>query len=119
MDKRNIIFIIVYTLIFSAIVALKYTFNVKSVSLGETVSLDAGKSVKLKNENISRMKLVSISKYDCESSENCVGLKYDFTIDGKNYSITSIPSNTNIYGNYIIEAIDGDEDRIVFKMSKK
>lgn len=115
MDKRNVIFIIVYTLIFSLVVALKFINNTKEVKLGEEFSIEKGQVVSVKNDDLSKIKLISIENIECSTSE-CNGLQYNLQVDGKEYKITTIPGTIRLYGKYELQVSDGDEDRLVLKM---
>lgn len=118
MDRRNVIFIIIYALIFSGVVAFKFIHNTKSVKLGEEFSLEKGQVISVGTSDLTKIKLVSINEYDC-GSDNCFGLQYKILVNGDEYIISTIPSSTKIYGNYDLDAVEGDEDRIVLKMYEK
>lgn len=118
MDRRNIIFIILYTLIFSGVVAFKFINNTKSVKVGEEFSLQKGQVVSINTEDLTKIKLLSIKDYNCKT-DNCLGLEYRILVNGEEYTINNIPSSTKIYGSYDLDAIEGDEDRIILKLYKK
>lgn len=118
MDKRNVIFIIIYTLVFSGVVAYKFFLSTKSVKLGEEFSLEPGKAVTIKTDDMTKIKLESIKEYDC-GSDSCFGLEYKLLVNGDEYVISTIPSSTVVFGNYDLDAVEGDEDRIVLKVFEK
>ena len=118
MDKRNIIFIIVYTLIFSCVVAFKFINSTKSVKVGEEFSLQKGQVVSINTEDLTKIKLLSIKDYNCKT-DNCLGLEYRISVNGDEYNINNIPSSTKIHGSYDLDATEGDEDRIILKLYEK
>lgn len=115
MNKKVIMFSIIYALLFSGVVVLKYNSTKLPVKIGDDFSLEEGKSVRINNDEMTTVKLISIDS-SCENKNSCSGLLYHLSVSGSKYDV-AVPSKTKIYGNYYLEAIEGDEDRIVLKVS--
>ncbi len=118
MDKRNKYFIIIYVLFFILAVGIKYASKNQFIGLNKEFSVDIGQMTSVRTDHITRIKLLSIDTFECET-ENCDnynGLSYTLLIDGKQYNITHFFTLVNIDDKYSIEAVDGDEDRVVLKV---
>lgn len=122
MDKRNIIMIIIIAFVITIIVILKTMACYQTVELGDEISLEAGKVIRVRNDDMTRIKLVSINEA-CEDSNKCdIGdktISYSLLVNGKDYSITGIPYSIDLRNNYIVKATEGDEDHLVLKVVKK
>ena len=117
MNKKTVIFIILYTIVFSIVVVFKFINNNKFVNLNEEFSLQKDQVISIRNSDFTKIKLVSIDKSSDCNSDNC-SLSYKFLINGKEYYIKNIPSTNKIDGGYSLAAIDADEDRIILKISE-
>lgn len=122
MDKRNIIMIIIASFVITFFVVFKTIFGNPTVELDTEISLEAGKMISVRNNDMTRIKLVSINEI-CDDSDKCdIGdktISYSLLVNGKDYSISGIPYSVDLRNNYIIEATEGDEDHLVIKVVKK
>jgi len=122
MDKRNIVMIIIIAFVVTFFVVFRSIFSNPTVELDTEISLEAGKMISVRNDDMTRIKLVSINE-ECADSEKCdIGNKsisYSLLVNGKDYSIDGIPYSIDLRNNYIIDATEGDEDHLVIKVVKK
>lgn len=121
MKKKSILgFIILFSVVFAIFVSIRYFDRNKLVQLGSEFSLEKDQLVKVANKDYTNIKLISIE--DICNNEICSSSKrpeYKLLINGKEYTITDIPTTINIYEDGDLEVLDGDEDRIVLKFVEK
>ena len=116
--KSMILFVILFTLIFSIYVSVKYFDRNKSVNLSEEFSISKNQVVKITNSDHTSIKLLSINVVDCMDS-SCFSdkkLQYKLFVNGEIINIDEIPSSTRIYENGELKAIEGDEDRLILRV---
>ncbi len=120
MDKKSIIFAIVFAFIFTAFVIFRTFNSSQPVDLDNEFSLAAGQIVSIKNDDLTKIKLNKIND-NCSVSKKCEekSLTYDLVINGTDYSVTEVPYSIDLRNNYIVNITDGDEDHLVLKVVKK
>ena len=120
MDKKSIIFAIVFAFVFTAFVVFKSLNSSEPVELDKEFSLAIGQVVSVKNDDLTKIKLDKIND-KCPVSKKCEQdfLSYDLVINGKDYSVTEVPYSIDLRNNYIVNITDGDEDHLVVKVVKK
>ncbi len=119
MKKKGMIcFVILFSLIFSIYVSVKYVNRNKSVNLSEDFSIEKNQMVRITNSDHISIKLLSINVVDCTDS-SCSSdkkLQYKLFVNGEIINIDEIPSSTRIYENGELKAIEGDEDRLILRV---
>ena len=117
--KSMLLFVVIFTIIFAIFVSIKFFDRNKLVQLSSEFSLESGQFVKVANKEYTSIKLVSISN-TC-ADDICSGnqtIEYNLLVNGDKYTISSIPSSVDIYEGGKLEVVDGDEDRIVLKVTE-
>ncbi|MBR3229309.1 MAG: hypothetical protein IKF91_00620 [Bacilli bacterium] len=119
MKKKGMVcFVILFSIIFSLYVSIKYVNRNKSVNLSEEFSIEKNQVVRITNSDHTSIKLLSINVVDCTSS-SCSdekSLNYNLFINGQIVTITEIPSSIKIYENGELKVVEGDEDRLILKV---
>lgn len=117
MEKKNVLlFVVLFTIAFAVLVSIKFFDRNKLINLNQEFSLENNQLVKVANKDYTNIKLMSIKEEDC-SSGTC--LVYRLLINNKEYYVEEIPMKIKIYDEGILEVLDGDEDRLVMKMTEK
>ena len=118
--KGMLLFVILFTIAFALLVSLKFFDRNKLVQLNSEFSLERNQLVKVANRDYTNIKLISITDTCddtiCSSNEK---LEYKLIINGKEYTVTNIPTNIDLYEKAHLEVLDGDEDRLVLKVVEK
>lgn len=120
MDKKSIIFAIVFAFLFTGFVIYKSFNSSEPVELDKEFSLAAGQMVSVKNDDLTKIKLNKIND-NCSVSKKCEekSLTYDLVINGTDYSVNKVPYSIDLRNNFIVNITDGDEDHLVVKVVKK
>ncbi len=118
--KGMLLFVILFTLVFAILVSLKFFDRNKLVQLNAEFSLEKNQLVKVANRDYTNIKLVSITD-TCDDSICAFDekLEYKLIVNGKEHTITNIPTKIDIYEKAQLEVLDGDEDRLVLKVTEK
>ena len=113
--KSMILFVILFTLIFSIYVSVKYFDRNKSVNLSEEFSVSKNQVVRVANKERTSIKLLSISLVG-DGENNGKKLLFKLSVNGEEINIIDIPSTIKIYDNGELYILEGDEDRLIMKV---
>ena len=117
MKKKSLmIFIVFFTVLFALLVSIKFFDRNKLINLGQEFSLESNQLVRVANKDYTNIKLISIKSETC-GSDDC--LVYKLLVNDKEYEISDIPNTIDIYEDGVLEILDGDEDRLVLKVTEK
>lgn len=121
MDRKTILFILLFTFVFGGVVAYKLFFASKPVAIGREFALQTSEMITLNTEDKTKVKLVSINPVDgCTEDGVCNGqIEYTLIVNGEESVISSIPDSIDMYNAYELIVVDGDEDHIVLKAQRK
>lgn len=117
MKKKSILlFVILFTVAFAALVSIKFFDRNKLINLNQDFSLENNQLVRVANKDYTNIKLMSIKEDECTNGKCLV---YRILINNKEYYIDEIPTKITAYEDGVIEILDGDEDHLVMKVTEK
>ena len=115
MKKKNmLLFVILFSIIFSVYVSIKYFNRNRFVNISEEFSIEKNQVVRVANKEHTSIKLLSISLVNSDNDSK--KLRYTLLINGKNYSFDEIPKSFMIYENGELKILEGDEDRLILEI---